>query len=385
MKDFCKVLFAYAMKLLLLPFRLFPVRNDRLAFAGLTGGREYEYTGSPKYICEYIDRERPGEFALCWIVSEPERYRGVLSGRARFYRHYSLRSFYILLTAKAVVTSGSYAPWFPFRKSQYIINTWHGGGAYKRLKDNYQESDFWSRKKLDLTAKNIDLFLSSCQKATELLFRGAFHYQGEVLEAGTPRNDVLLAGDVRAAREKVCRCCGIRPEDKIVLYAPTYRTPEKEVALDADALLACLNSRGGTWRLLFRAHRYQKESGGVHVAGEAADAGEYPDMQELLMAADMMITDYSSSVWDYSFLKRPCVLYVPDCEEYTRKNGFYVDIRLWPFPLAENQEELHRAILDLDGAKLEEAIRRHHRMMGSFESGRACESAAERIYRVCGR
>ena len=65
-------------------------------------------------------------------------------------------------------------------------------------------------------------------------------------------------------------------------------------------------------------------------------------MQELLAAADMLITDYSSCIWDYSFLYRPCFLYTPDLREYLAKTGFYVDIHEWPFPICENMEDLEK-------------------------------------------
>ena len=112
-------------------------------------------------------------------------------------------------------------------------------------------------------------------------------------------------------------------------------------------------------------------------------AAKYPDMQELLAAADMMITDYSSNIWDYSFLYRPCFLYVPDLEEYLQKTGFYVDIHQWPFEMAETQEELKQKIAACDRKELKARIEAHHRFMGSRESGNACKMIVNRIRRVC--
>ena len=384
MKDFLKIVYSYALMVFLFPLRLFPVKKDRLVFAGLTGGDAYEYSCNPKYICEHIRREYPGRFALYWVVADPKRYQGKEGADITFLKHYSLRSFYYLMTAKVIVTSGSYAPWFPFRKQQYLINTWHGGGAYKRLKDNYEDANRLQRKKLAFCAENISLFLSTCKRATDYLFRGAFHYQGEILECGMPRNDSLVTGDTDKPAARVRAYYGIPQEDKLVLYAPTYRTPSQRIVLDGDALLKTLERDGTKWHILFRAHRYQNGGASICVTGSGIlQAGDYPDMQELLCASDMMITDYSSAVWDYSFLYRPCFLFVPDLKEYLEKTGFYTDIHQWPFARAKNQKELESEIINYDAEAAREDIRRHHREMGSCESGHACECVTERILEVC--
>ena len=176
-------------------------------------------------------------------------------------------------------------------------------------------------------AKNIQLFVSSCRKATELLFRGAFLYEGEVMEVGMPRNDRLVSQDTGEYQKTVREYYGIGEQEKLALYAPTYRNPSRAVVLDGAHLRKTLCRDGREWRILYRAHRYQEEGMQIRVTGdEVLDVSGYPDMQELLGAADMLITDYSSAVWDYSFLFRPCFLYVPDLEEYLRRTGFYVDI-----------------------------------------------------------
>ncbi|MDO4344852.1 MAG: CDP-glycerol glycerophosphotransferase family protein [Eubacteriales bacterium] len=397
MINILKAVYSVMLRILLFPMRIFPVHPRRIIFTALTGGNTYEYSCNLKYICEYLLDNLPGEFEILWVVAQPRKYEKEKKRGIRFLQHYRLRSFYYLLTAKVVVTSGAYAPWFPFRKNQYVINTWHGGGAYKRLRDDLPGAGWLERRRTKFCAENIDLFLSSCRMATEKLFRGAFHYCGEIMEAGMPRNDCLVNGQTEAGRKKVQSYFKIPEGDRIVLYAPTYRSPQKTVTLDGGRLLKLLEEsenssiscgkggeeRRGRWHLLFRAHRYQEGMEGIRVEGDYQDAGDYPDMQELLCAADMLITDYSSVVWDYSFLFRPCFLYVPDLQEYTEKTGFYVDIHDWPFPTAGSWEELKKEIEEYDAKKAKEQIREHHRRMGSLESGHACERAAERIAAVC--
>ena len=278
-----------------------------------------------------------------------------------------------------IVSNGSYAPWFPFRKEQYFINTWHGGGAYKKIENSKPGANWATRHRAKFCADNIDLFISTCKVATKELIRGSFCYDGEVMEVGMPRNDFLVKGELTAAV-----FYDLDEETKIVLYAPTYRYSSTDVVLDADWLIRMLEQRGEKWVFLYRAHRYQEEGMKLHVTGQKIkNASEYPDMQELLAAADMMITDYSSNIWDYSFLYRPCFLYTPDLDEYLEKTGFYVDIHQWPFRMAKSQEELWHLIENYDSEDNRRRIEEHHRMMGCTETGEACEYIREKIAGVC--
>lgn len=384
MKTLVKVMYSELLRIVLFPMRILKIKKNRILFTGLTGGRLNEYSCNPAYLCEYILKNYPGRFEIIWAVSDPDHYRELEKKGIRLIRHFSLSSFPWLLTSKVIVSNGSYAPWFPFRREQYFINTWHGGGAYKKIENSRPDANWATRKRAEFCADNISLFVSSCKMATQKLIRETFAYRGEVLEAGMPRNDFLVQGNIKEAAAKVRRYYGILPGEKIVLYAPTYRSVEKTVTLNANRCLSVLEQRfDAKWKFLYRVHRYQ-ENGGIRVTGSVAGASEYPDMQELLAAADVLLTDYSSNIWDYSFLNRPCFLYTPDRKEYTRNTGFYVGIEKWPFEAAETEEELYRLILEYDDSENRKKIAEHHKMMGCAETGHACEAVTEKILKVTG-
>ena len=375
MKNFFKRVYATMIKIILLPCRLFPIKTRRIAFVGLTGGQAYEYCDNLKYLCEYLQKQEGEDFEFIWLVSQPEKYADKATANLHFYKHYSFSAFVKLLTSKVVITSGSYVPWFAFRKSQYVIDTWHGGGAYKKIANESRPQ---------FLANNIDLFLSSCQKATEHLIRGAFMYQGEVVDSGLPRNDFLVNGKTDEAIAKVRKHFGFGENEKVLLYAPTYRNNTDEVILDSDDLQRQLEQNGENWHILTHTHRYEDEQSNIVIKGSAAiDAGDYPDVQELLCATDLLVTDYSSIIWDYSLLMRPCCLYAPDVEEYLATTGFYVDIHKWPFPLLSSWEDLTAFVINYNLPVIQENIRAHHEFMGSFEKGHACMDVTKRILDVC--
>ena len=106
---------------------------------------------------------------------------------------------------------------------------------------------------------------------------------------------------------------------------------------------------------------------------------DYPDMQDLLKCADVLLTDYSSCMWDFSLMHKPCFLYARDISEYRGERDFYTPIEDWPFPLASNNDELAQVIADFDEDAYHAAVDRHHEELGSTESGTAARQCAERI------
>ena len=384
-KALIKVLAAEGMRILTAPLRLLPVRKNRILFTGLTGGKSYDYSCNPKYIYEYLKEHEKGRYEYIWAVADPKRFSFLEEEGVRLVRHFSLRSFPALLTSRVIVTNGSYAPWFAFRKNQYVINTWHGGGAYKNVENETPNADWATEKRARFCADNINLFLASCRVQEEQMIRTTYQYRGEVLKAGTPRNDMLVRRDTAAAAEKVRQYYDIPREGRILLYAPTYRNLKTKVRLDGNTLLTALEKNGEKWYLISRFHRYQDDSSNVSVVGDRVLQGaDYPDMQELLCAADALVTDYSSCIWDYGFLERPCVLFVPDKEEYVTSNGFYVGPDEWPFPQTRSLEQLGEELSTLLAGKeafmaYRERVREHLAALGSYETGRAAQAVAEKI------
>lgn len=383
-KNFLKVMFSELVRIGTAPLRVLPIKKNRILFTGLTGGNSYDYSCNPKYLYEYLRDNYPGQYEYVWAVSDKEKYSFLEEEGVKLVKHFTVSSFPMLLTSKIIVTNGSYAPWFPFRKKQYVINTWHGGGAYKKVENEAPGADWATRKRAEFCANNIDLFLASCRIQEEQMIKTTYQYKGDILRAGTPRNDKLVRGEIDTMAAQVKEYYQIPEQSRIVLYAPTYRNANPPVVFDADKVRETLETTGESWVVLSRFHRYQDKNMNMDVIGDRViDVAEYPDMQELLCAADLLITDYSSCVWDYSFLKRPCLLYVPDKNNYTENTGFYVGMEQWPFLRAESMEELVKCLRSIrDEAKrsvLVEKMQHHLMELGSYEEGKCGKQLAEII------
>ena len=358
---------------------VFPVRKNRVLFQCY---RELEYGCNPKYISEKLSEMYGDRLEIGWSFRNPEKFAFLKNKGVRVLKSGTLEGILYLLTSRVVCVNTYFKPAIPRRKGQYYIRTWHGGGAYKRVA-RMEKVSYLRRFYTNMQLSGANLYLSSSRAFTQMTVRDSFGFTGEVLEAGMPRNDFLVRGDIGAAREKARAALGVKDGQKLVLYAPTYRYDRKanDFELDYAGLTGALSERFGCeWTCAVRAHVLTR--GGFSARG-VKDASAYPDMQELLAAADALVTDYSSCVWDMSLMFKPVFLYATDLAHYQSARDFYTPIRSWPFPLAEDNEQLQRNILSFDEAKYRADVRAHHEKLGSCETGRAAEEAAKRIYDVC--
>ncbi|MBR4234810.1 MAG: CDP-glycerol glycerophosphotransferase family protein [Clostridia bacterium] len=362
---------------LLSPLRLLPVKRTRVLFVSFRGK---QYSCNPRAISEELEKAAGGRLEIIWAFHEPEKFKKLKTRGIRVISDRGISFALAALTARVVCTNTYYKPYLPRRKAQFYLRTWHGGGAYKRVDYPHGLAGFY----IKLQQQGADLYLSSSRAFTELTLRGSFAYTGEVLECGMPRNDVLVTGAWRAQAERVRAELGLTGR-RIALYAPTYREGAQAYApLQTDKLKAALSERfGGSWAVLYRGHHVDAVGSSRGVSGFDLDVSAYEDMQTLLCAADVLITDYSSSVWDMSLTGKSAFLYCPDIDAYRRERDFYTPIDAWPYPLARDNAELIRNIRAFDPAAYAQAIKAHHAALGICESGHASRDCAERIKAIC--
>ena len=373
-KLFASYVFSLAARGILSPLKLLPVNKRRVLFVSFRGK---QYSCSPKAISEELEKADRG-LELVWAFHEPERFAFLKERGIKVVGDRSLKFLYYALTSRVVCTNAYYKPFLPRRKSQFYLRTWHGGGAYKRV--NYPKGLYGAYIKLQQQGASV--YLSSSKAFTRMTLRDSFGFSGEVIEKGLPRNDLLVSGKWLKTGEDVKKELGFAGK-KLCLYAPTYRDGGRPFpAPDADRLRAALEKRfGGQWVLCCRGHHVNDASNAFRAD---KDLSAYGDMQPLLMAADVLVTDYSSSIWDMSLTGKPAFLYCPDLKEYKSERDFYTDIRSWPFPLSQSDEELEKNVLSFDAEKYAEDVKRHHEKLGSAESGNAAGFAAQRILKECG-
>lgn len=358
-------------------FCFLPVKDRRVLLSAYAGE---QYSGNVKCVSEYLLEHWGTELELVWGFEHPERFRDIPG--IKTVRYYSAAWFYYAMTANVIVTNVANARGFPKRSGQLFLDTWHGGGAYKRAGSGRNGMGEAERRSKYEAMEKIDLRLSSSEYFTRFLLWEDSGYRGEVLNSGMPRNDIFFSDERRTrASEKVRQALDLK--GYVVLYAPTFRGRDWmgdriDQHFPYELVLSGLRERtGGPVTVLKRAHH------GCVMADsspeEVIDVSDWPDMQELLCAADMLITDYSSCMWDFALLGRPCLLYQNDLETYERAQGICVPVEQWPGISCRNDRELLDAIRDLDEGACAEKAREHLRTYGSYETGTATEQTCRRI------
>jgi CDP-glycerol glycerophosphotransferase len=377
-----KIAALYLIRIILRIFWIFPIDKKKVIFYS-HGGKQYSC--NPKYIFEYMTGRYGNVFTYIWSVNTPgimpEKYKNI-----KTVKYMSFQYIRHILTAGIIIYNNIIHFYLPIRKRQIVVNTWHGV-AYKKISIDaslYKKNIVSMKSARNVSAKAVKYVISPCKKFTEVGSKVWAIPPEKFLPIGMPRNDILfnlLDTVISKVREQFC----LDYNKKIALYAPTFRgnfrnADKMPFSLNIQNLLQTLNNKfGNDFVLLYRRHLADINSLDVQNVN-VISASDYPDMQELLCAADVLITDYSSSVWDYSFTFRPCFLFTPDLDKYKEKQGFYIPIEEWPFPLAETNEALAENIIKFDNEKYIEAVKEHHAALGSYEKGTATKQLCDVLF-----
>jgi CDP-glycerol glycerophosphotransferase len=379
LKNYTRIFVVCALRIVLHIFWIFPIKQNRIFFVSYAGK---QYSCNPKYIFECLYKKFKNKYDYIWYLDNrldiPDPYSNIKILRKK----HSISYIFYSLTANFYIHNGSISTYLPLRKRQIVINTWHGGGAYKRIgivnagKTYNLSWKFISR----IVAKELTFFISSCERFTNIISSYLSIDKNKILPIGMPRNDILFTPQFELCR-KTREELGINQECSILLYAPTFRgtvkTAQADLSMDILRIRTTLSNKFGKdfvclYRLHYSITRDFHSAGGINVSS-------YQDMQELLCISDVLITDYSSSMWDFSLAYKPCFIYAPDLSQYKSERDFYTPIEEWPFPLAETNDELVLNILSFSENIYREKIKKHHHDLGSYERGNATEQICKLI------
>lgn len=360
-------------------FFVFPIKNNRIFFSAYSGR---QYSCNPKYISDWIEQNYKDEFEIIWAFNEPDAFSYLKNRNIKCVKFKSIKYLYYLLTSKIVIDNVESWSILPKRTGQYVINTWHGGGAYKGVGLKRKDTSEILDKNMLRKNERISIYLSSSKVFSQMTLRESFQYNGKIMECGMPRNDLLIKNDENKKniiKEKL----GINKKTGIVIYAPTFRHDLKyKYMLDYEKTLNALKNRfGKEWIMLIRTHYYLQSE--KIESSRVKNVSDYPDMQELLLISDVLITDYSSSIWDFSLMEKPCFLFMPDYNEYIDEREFYTPIQDWPYPASFSMEDLEDKIIKYDHEIAKKRILNHHIKLGICESGMASEIVGKEIVKLC--
>ncbi|MFF7019233.1 MULTISPECIES: CDP-glycerol glycerophosphotransferase family protein [Streptomyces] len=365
---------------------------DTVLYAGGAGG------DSPRAVhAELIRRGVAAEHL--WVTgTAPGRATRVPPG-ARAVPVHSTAWYEALARARWIVTDGQLPVWFERRPGQTVVQTWHGT-PLGRFGTGLTETLYADHQHLATLAHRSaqwSVLVSPSRFATPLL-RRSLAYDGEVLEAGSPANDVLCAPDRDKTAEEIRRTLGVPEDHRVVLYAPTYRdhlahppsaaphSPDRtapgpyrwDPALDLPALARSL---GPGHTVLVR--RHPRVTGSIAEGPGVLDVSRHPGAAELLLIADVLVTDYAGLMFDFALTGRPMLFHTYDLEHYRDTvRGFCLDFETRaPGPLLVTTDEVVQALRGLGAlaarhADAYESFRHDH---CDLDDGGAAGRVADRL------
>ena len=369
LKSYLKYMIIKIIICLLKFFWIIPIKKNRILFFSF-GGKQY--SDNPKYICENLDILAKKQ-EIIWAFKENSLYYKSIK-KYKTVKYLSLKFFFFFITSKIIITNDFVPSFLPVRKKQVLLNTWHGGSPLKTVGLMQEDTSYYDKLFFKIHNKKYSAFLSSSKFMTEDVFKKSLAYSGEILEFGMPRNAILLSEHEQVIKQVYDELnFSKNKEVGIVLYAPTFRGTTSDTSFLPEAeqfsinnILTTLNKKfDKKFIFLFRAHHTMK----VNIDSKyCINVTDYPDMQELLCASDILITDYSSCMGDMALTKKPIFLYTPDLDDYIKDRGFYWDIHSLPFPISKTEEEFLKNIKDFNLLDYIKGIENYFLKLGTYES-----------------
>lgn len=359
-----------------LPGRLRGVDRRVVLFDSWRG----RYSDNPRAIFEAMRRRRT-DHRFVWVLRRDER----APEGAEIVAPESAGHLRWLNRAGSLVFNNTAPAYFRPRDSVTYLQTWHGTPLKRIAFDIEGRATAPPRKYFDTLRREVrrwDALISPNPFSTRV-FRRSFAFGGRILETGYPRNDLLLlAPDATAVRRQVRMRYGIREEVRAVLYAPTLRDSEPfSLALDLGRLTGEL---GDDVVVLLRAHHVVAATAAGAARSRVINVSGVGDIADLYLAADVLITDYSSAMFDFAITNKPIILFLYDLEDYRdRVRGLNLDIQAEaPGPVVRSTGEVVSLVAGLDALQAANAERHRAfvRRFCPFDDGRASERVIDAVF-----
>lgn len=344
---------------------MFKVNEKQIMFFTFQG----EYTCNPKYICEQIHKA-DSKVKCVWVECDkktqfPEYVTVVKFGSSQYYKE--------LYKSKVLVENAFNFTkrFFIKKKNQIGIQTMHGSLGIKKIGVDANQSKkrnhrgFRSAKYTDYIISNSDF--------ENMVYRTSFWKDTSVKMLGHARNDILFHNDETIVT-KVRKFYNIEPDSRLLLYAPTFIRNNKETIenIDYKKLRKALSDKfGGNWYIIERLHPRDSRNSKDNKEKYILNGNKYEDIQELMVAVDFGITDYSSWIYDYVLTEKPGIIYAPDIEEYSDSTGFYYPINTTPFPITTDNNELIDKIEKWSFDTYSEDVQRFIKDKGCIDDGKS--------------
>lgn len=354
-----------------------PLKNTVLVMNFVGKG----YGDSGKYIVEYVKKNNIN-LDIVWVLNSDIYDTAILPEGVRKVKYKSLEFYEELYNAKVHIDNCRKAYIWKKRKGQLYIATTHSMLALKKVEADVEEKLTWfyiHMAKKD--SKDADYMVSASEFKSKCM-QTSYWYNGKILKTGLPRTDILINFDENI-KDKVYNYFKIPKDKKMLIYAPTYRHDGNLdcYKLEFDNILQSLSQKfDGEWVILVRLHsNISGKSDFIKYNESILNATHYEDLQEIMMASEIMITDYSSCMFEFSLMKKPVFLFATDVEDYKKDRDFYIKLEELPYKISENNLQLINNIKDYESKEYLEKLENFENKIGLYPLGNSSKTIVDII------
>ena len=356
--------------------RILPINNKRIIFESHWRNK---YNCNPRYLYEHIDTNYP-EYECIWVFND-ESIK--INGKGKKVRFQTLKYFYYMATAKYFINNANFPDFYKKRENAVEIQTMHGTPLKTLGLDVPDELT---------TTESLDKFIERCKRWDYLIVssdkvaditKKCFMFNKKFLKTGYPRIDEIFQLNTSKTMADIKKGLDIPENKKVILYAPTWRVRNKfDLMLDLEKMK---DSLGEEYVLLLRAHPFAAKGLKRELLNDfVIDVTGYGSIEKLYAISDMLITDYSSAMFDYAVLNKPMIFFAYDLDLYKNNlRGFYLNFEEEaPGPIVSTSNEVIEEILNSDTIKsrYNDKIDAFHRNYCQYEKGNACKNIFDNVF-----
>ncbi|MDM5329818.1 CDP-glycerol glycerophosphotransferase family protein [Neobacillus sp. CF12] len=367
--------------------KLLPINRKTAIFQSFHGK---SYSDSPKYIYEEILAEGL-EMKSVWVLNN---LKSDLPGNPIIVRPNSLKYYYYMAIGKFFVNNGNFPDFYQKREGTVHLQTWHGTPLKKLGFDIDPNSPSYAENTSPALIKRNERwdYLIGPNEYTSKILQRAFCFKKEMLDVGYPRNDIFYKGNLKTEADLIKKKLNIPTDKKVILYAPTWRDYDfhngnqhkpYEFKFDLDTFKERF---GDDHVLILRLH--YRDASRIKIQGYenfVYNLSSYDDIQELYLISDVLITDYSSVMFDYANLDRPIIFFTYDLSRYgSQVRGFYFDFQKEaPGPIVLKDEQLFHSIENIERIQsvYTERYQNFKEKFCHWEDGNAAKRTIEAVFK----
>lgn len=350
----------------------FPIKENRIVFDNF-GGKGYG--DNPKYIADELIRSEKG-YEMIWLVDNLSSYE--FPREIRAVKIDSFFGLYMRATAKVWIDNVRHLHPVKKKENQIYLQTWHAPFGPKRAEAEAEKElgeEYVREAKYD--GQIADGIISN-SKLLDNQFKRAFWLSKhvEILSYGLPRNDYFVKQiENDSGYYRLRNLFDFEKDCFYILYAPTFRDDYslEGYKLEYEEIVKEFSEKvNKKAKIIVRLHpNVWNQSDFINYGENILDGTSYPDMQELLLACDALISDYSSCVFDFAILKKPVFLCALDIKEYEKTRGLLPEFYNFPFPMATSNEEMIRNIKNYDEVTYFAKINQYFEKYPLYDDGNA--------------